>query len=165
MLNKLSQKFNITLTELRVILFMLVVLAAGFIIKQVTAVDETPYIEFDYSSQDSLFDYYTNADTSLLSKEIADNDVDYKQEVLDFSTRNFEKTEPKVFPDERSIDINNAGAEVLKTLPGIGEKTAKNILELREKRGRFRNITELLEVKGIGNSKFNKIKKFIYIEH
>lgn len=165
MLNKLSQKFNITLTELRVILFMLMVLISGFIITFFNDEDDTPYIEYDYSEQDSLFEHYTNADTSSLRKEIADNDVDYKQEVLDFSTRNFEKTERKVLPAERSIDINKAGIEVLKTLPGIGEKTAQNILQLREKRGRFRNINELLEVKGIGNSKFNKIKKFIFIEH
>lgn len=166
MFKKLSYKLNITLTEFRVILFMLFVLIAGFILKQLKLQDEiTPYKEFDYSLQDSLFDYYTNKDTSLRNIDFADNDVDYKREVLDFNTRNFEITEPKVLPADRSIDINKAGIQLLKTLPGIGEKTAQNIISLREKRGRFRNISELLDVKGIGNSKFNKIKKFIFIDH
>lgn len=123
------------------------------------------YINYDYSVQDSLFNIFSMRDSVLAGKEIANNDVDYKQEVLDFNARNFEKTEPKILPEERSMDINKADLEKLKTLPGIGEKTAKNILELREKRGKFRNISELLDVKGIGNSKFNKIKKFIFIEH
>ncbi|QQS37664.1 MAG: helix-hairpin-helix domain-containing protein [Ignavibacteriales bacterium] len=166
MLKKLSVKLNVTLTELRVIVFIIVVLTTGVFIKYViNAKDVKSDRKFDYSLQDSLFKHYTNVDTSQTGQEIANNDVDYKQEVLDFNTRNFEKTEPKLLPAERSIDINKAGIEELKTLPGIGEKTAANIIELREKRGKFRNINELLDVKGIGNSKFNKIKKFIFIDH
>jgi competence protein ComEA len=50
------------------------------------------------------------------------------------------------------------------SLPGIGDKTAKAIIAYREKNKRFRNISELLKVKGIGESKLNKIKKYIYID-
>jgi competence protein ComEA len=164
MLKKISRKLNLTLTELRVTLFMLAVLIAGFILKQFKdSGDESPYKEFDYSIQDSLFEQYTKKDSSEMDKDAEGTDVDYKHEVLDFNERKFEKTEPKILPQERSIDINKAGVELLKTLPGIGEKTANNIIALRDKRGRFKTVDELLEVKGIGNSKFNKIKKFIFI--
>ena len=43
-------------------------------------------------------------------------------------------------------------------------KTAKKIIELRDVRGGFSNLSELMDVKGIGEIKFNKIKKFLYIE-
>ena len=45
-----------------------------------------------------------------------------------------------------------------KYLPGIGEKTAENIIEYREKNNGFLDIEELMEVSGIGEAKFNKIK-------
>ncbi len=48
-------------------------------------------------------------------------------------------------------------------LPGIGIKTAERILAYRKASGRFNSIDELLEVKGIGNSKFDKIKKYIFV--
>lgn len=166
MFNKISRKLNITLTELRVIVFVIVTLFSGMTLKFISnSGSVSEYKSFDYSYQDSLFNSYAQRDSIQSAKEIANNDVDYKQEVLDFNARNFEKTEPKMLPEERSMDINKADLEMLKTLPGIGDKTAKNILELREQRGKFRNINELLDVKGIGNSKFNKIKKFIFVEH
>ena len=49
-------------------------------------------------------------------------------------------------------------------LPGIGEKTAEKIIELRKERGKFNTLEELMNVKGIGEVKFNKIKKFLYIK-
>jgi competence protein ComEA len=48
-------------------------------------------------------------------------------------------------------------------LPGIGEKTAEAILQMREKNGKFRKLEELKKVKGIGEKKFEKIKKYIFI--
>jgi competence protein ComEA len=52
----------------------------------------------------------------------------------------------------------------LERLPGIGEITARKIIALRNERGAFGKLEELLDVKGIGKVKFNKIKKFLYIE-
>ncbi len=49
-------------------------------------------------------------------------------------------------------------------LPGIGEKTASNIIEFRNSRSGFNNLTELKEVKGIGETKFEKIKKYLFID-
>ena len=49
-------------------------------------------------------------------------------------------------------------------MPGIGEKTAEKIIELREERGKFDRLEEIMDVKGIGEVKFNKIKKFLYIK-
>jgi competence protein ComEA len=46
----------------------------------------------------------------------------------------------------------------LETLPGIGPATAKKVLEYRAKIGKFTKIEELINVKGIGEKKFLKIK-------
>lgn len=48
------------------------------------------------------------------------------------------------------VDINTAGEKEFRTLPGVGPKKAAAILALRDKLGRFRKVTDLLRVKGIG---------------
>ena len=60
------------------------------------------------------------------------------------------------------ININTATLEELLTLPGIGESKAKNIIEYREE-NKFKNIEELKNVNGIGESLFEQIKNKITI--
>ncbi len=55
-------------------------------------------------------------------------------------------------------DINRADISELQTLPGIGPKTAENILSYRKERGCFNSVEELLKVKGIGPKKLEAIK-------
>ncbi|NWF88701.1 MAG: helix-hairpin-helix domain-containing protein, partial [Ignavibacteriaceae bacterium] len=64
----------------------------------------------------------------------------------------------------KSINLNSATMDQLTMIPGIGPKTALNILEYRKEVGRFSSINQLLEVKGIANSKFEKIKNFVYVQ-
>ena len=56
------------------------------------------------------------------------------------------------------INLNSATAEQLQTIPGIGPSTAKSILDYRSKVGKFNKIEEIINVKGIGEKKFQKIK-------
>ena len=56
------------------------------------------------------------------------------------------------------VNLNTATAEQLEALPGIGPVAAKNILEYRKKVGKFNRIEEIINVKGIGEKKFLKIK-------
>lgn len=62
------------------------------------------------------------------------------------------------------INLNTATVEELCTLSGIGETRAQAILAYRREIGGFRDITQLLEVSGIGESLFDNIKGNIYIE-
>jgi competence protein ComEA len=48
------------------------------------------------------------------------------------------------------IDVNRATAAELVRVPGIGERLAQAIVDLREKRGSFTKLEDLLEVRGIG---------------
>ncbi len=163
----LSKKIGFTDTEIKVLLFLAICFLAGFVIKIVKDASSPEYKVFDYSKQDSLFSFYTkNAEKNLeIEKQKKEkNPVDYKQEVLDFNPQNFKKKEVTAPLVEKSININKADKETLIRLPGIGEKTAQNIIDLRSKTGGFKTLDELMNVKGIGTAKFNKIKKFLYIE-
>lgn len=62
-----------------------------------------------------------------------------------------------------AIDINKADAETLTTLPGIGEKTAEQINVYREMNGPFKNVDELLNVKGIGPKVLEKIRPLVRV--
>jgi comEA protein len=56
------------------------------------------------------------------------------------------------------INLNSATVEQLQSLPGIGPATAKSIVDYRTKVGKFNRIEEIINVKGIGEKKFQKIK-------
>lgn len=61
------------------------------------------------------------------------------------------------------VDINTAGAEELMKLEGIGEKRAEDIINYREAMGGFTSIEELMNVSGIKEAVFNRIKDKIYV--
>ncbi len=65
--------------------------------------------------------------------------------------------------DDGKIDLNRATREQLMTLSGIGEAKADSIIAYREVHGGFRKIEELMEVDGIKEGVFNKVKDQIKV--
>lgn len=61
------------------------------------------------------------------------------------------------------ININTASVAALEALPGIGAKTAARIVEYRQKNGPFRKIEELMNVRGVGEKGFLKLKTQITV--
>lgn len=61
------------------------------------------------------------------------------------------------------IDINTASIQQLQLLPGIGESLAQRIVDYRSTYGAFISVTELLNVTGIGEKKFEQIKPYIEV--
>jgi len=59
------------------------------------------------------------------------------------------------------VDLNNATAEQLDALPGVGPATAKAIVQYRTQHGRFRAVDDLLSVPGIGPAKLANIKPLV----
>lgn len=62
------------------------------------------------------------------------------------------------------ININKATEIELQALSGIGASTAKKIIEYRSENGNFKNIEDIKNVPGIGESKFNNIKDNICVK-
>ena len=69
---------------------------------------------------------------------------------------------PSVEQDSR-ININEAGADVLVLLPGIGPSRAQAIIAEREKR-RFRRVEDIIRVPGIGRKTFSRIRHSIRVQ-
>lgn len=65
--------------------------------------------------------------------------------------------------EDGKVDLNTATAEELMTLSGIGEAKAKAILRYREEHGGFQKVEELMEVEGIKEGVFQKIKEQVKI--
>ncbi|MDP2210268.1 MAG: ComEA family DNA-binding protein [Candidatus Aquicultor sp.] len=62
------------------------------------------------------------------------------------------------------ININLASAEQLDFLSGVGEVTAKKIIDHRTKNGPFRRVEDIMQIDGIGQKKFEKLKDEISVE-
>lgn len=157
---KISEKVGLTQAELKVIGFLCIVFLIGITVKWLNLKnDDSVKNNFDYTSTDSIF--YS---TSKPNARILENKVfDYNLESSDFNKSNFNENGKKPELAEKSVNLNNASLEQLIMLPGIGIKTAERILAYRKASGGFNKIDELLEVKGIGISKFDNIKKYIFI--
>jgi competence protein ComEA len=56
------------------------------------------------------------------------------------------------------VNLNTATVAELQTLPGIGEVLAQRIVEYRDRHGGFRAVTDLRQVEGIGDAKFQQLK-------
>ena len=163
MLKKLSEKIGFTVNELTIISFLLAILLVGAAAKFfIQSKDSIDYKTFSYAHDDSLFfSDYSGIDSS---NALGTSDSLSKSNVLGFKSRDFSRTAPKSTPGDNSIGLNKSGLTDLTLVPGIGKVTAKNIIELRNTRGKFSNLEELLDVKGIGDKKFNKIKRYFYID-
>ena len=55
------------------------------------------------------------------------------------------------------IDLNQADEAALQLLPGIGPRMARRIVQYRGKRGAFRDVAQIVEVKGIGPTTLKRI--------
>ena len=152
---KLSEKIGLTQTELKVFVFLAAVFAIGLIVKSLSWENgSSAKNNFDYTAMDSIF----YASDSLRSSPSKNNLLNSKVDSSDFKIN-----KKKYVLTEKSINLNKASLEELVMLPGVGVKTAQNILAYRKASGGFNNIEELMEVERIGESKFNKIKKYVYV--
>src|SRR5687767_11511349 len=66
-------------------------------------------------------------------------------------------------PAATAINLNTATAAQLETLPGIGPAVAQRIVDYRQQSGGFRKVEELMNVRGIGEAIFLKLKPLVVI--
>ena len=72
--------------------------------------------------------------------------------------------EPEPVGQAAPVNLNTADAEELATLPGIGPATAQKIIAYRESVGAFQSTEELMQVDGIGEKTFQKLKELVTVE-
>lgn len=83
---------------------------------------------------------------SLISGPVLANSAEEQQEVVAASQR---------------LDINQASAEQLISLPGIGPARAAAIIEMRTSQGGFSNLADLQQVSGIGPATLRELEPLI----
>jgi competence ComEA-like helix-hairpin-helix protein len=166
MLNFL-RNLGFTKQDTIIISFLIISFIAGLIIRYF---EWKPAPEYDYTSSDREFEQnIKSAFSSLEAKPLNDEQLSRLKKlntIKDSLTAG--KDELKLSPKEtslnRKIDINKATAEELEMLPGVGKQTAVRILEYRNRHNGFRKTDELMDVKGIGEKKFSKLKNYVTIE-
>lgn len=103
------------------------------------------------------------------NKEIikeTDNTVSINKEEVITNDYKKPKEEETTKSDELNtlVNINTANLEELSKINGIGESTAKKIIDYREKNGEFKTIEDIMNVSGIGEKKYDQIKEYITIK-
>lgn len=70
---------------------------------------------------------------------------------------------PVLATDGGKVNINTATTEQLMLLPRVGPSVAGRIVDFREKNGKFKQTTDLLLIKGIGDKTFEMIEPYVAI--
>ena len=64
-------------------------------------------------------------------------------------------------PGQGFVNINTADSAEMQRLPGVGPSTAQKIIDYRAQIGRFSSVEQLMDVRGIGEKKLEKMRPFI----
>lgn len=166
-LDYFSYKLSLTAQEIKSAIFLITILFLGLFVKFTSlklsgrTVDNNEVIFFKNLEKEIEIQQNSAVEQNKIIEKRVDSDL----ELSDFSVEKFDfnkKLDKNL--KLKSIDLNSASVSELTKLPGIGQKTAEKIVEFRQQPNGFKVIEDLLKVKGIGNKKFNTIKKYLYIE-
>ena len=80
------------------------------------------------------------------------------------NTKTAEQEDEELKSIQDKINLNVATESELRSIDGIGEKLAKRIIDKRDSIGRFTAVEQLLEIEGIGENIFDKIKDYVTVE-
>ena len=109
----------------------------------------TKDINLAYKVEDEMKIYIPTIDERNKYSEENDKDA---------ADNKFKNDSTNIKDKNSKININTATKEQLESLPGIGESTSIKIIEYRNQNGKFKDIQDIKNIKGIGESKFNNIK-------
>ena len=62
------------------------------------------------------------------------------------------------------VNLNTADAAQLANLPRVGAKAAQQIIEYRSQHGNFNKTTDLMQVKGFGQKRYDKLSQYVVVE-
>ena len=70
---------------------------------------------------------------------------------------------PEALRESFRVDLNTAGVDAMTTLPGLGEKKAREILEYRLTHGSFRSLGEVAQVPGVTQDMIDGWQGLVYL--
>ncbi len=157
-LTKINQTFGLTNTESRVILFLIVTFIIGVGLKIIKFSPQQKF-SYNYTALDSEF----AARSNLISISDLDSSKNTSTDSTTRIMRVNKKTKSKDSIAPKSININTATKEELMKLPGIGEVIADRIILYRKVNGTFSSIEDIMNVKGIGKKKFERLAPYVIV--
>jgi len=137
--------FGFTRQEKSVIIFLIITFTIGtgiITIRKLSYRDAADQFKSRYSELDKEFSEISKNDSLLIIQN--------------------EKRENQTI--NLKININTADEGELMKLPGIGTVLSKRIINYRNSVGKFKIVSEIIKINGIGKKKFEKILPHIYIE-
>lgn len=136
--------------------------ALGFLVVSLTLV----LIFTGQKSQKLSFKASPRQSEATLSSALAQEPIATTLGVSTISATVNEKqiNQPVKSNQTRKININTASAMILDSLPYLRPATAKAVVDYRILHGPFKNIEELMRVKGIKEGIFSRIKNFVSVE-
>ena len=66
-------------------------------------------------------------------------------------------------PPVHPVNLNSASSAELQLVPGIGPSTADKILQMRKSYGAYKSVDDLLAIKGIGQKRLDKMRKYLTV--
>ena len=122
--------------------------------------ENTIYIKYECECPDNINDACITDKDEVNTNGVKNKDTENKSnEEIEGKTSNvIENIENE---SDGLVSINNGTKEELMTLSGIGESKAKAIIEYRNKNGNFEKLEDIMNVSGIGNAAYSKIKDSI----
>ena len=111
-----------------------------------------------------------DAEAMNLAEPVADGQKIYipgKNEKTEQTSQQLETSQaglPETTDDGTTkVNLNQATKEQLMTLPGIGESKAQSIINYRQEKGNFTSVDEIMNIEGIKDGVFSKIKDYITV--
>lgn len=80
-----------------------------------------------------------------------------------FKTHSSVKSIRRFVEELELVDLNTADKQLLRSLPGVGEKIAQRIIEYRNRQGRFSSKEELKDVEGITGYRYERIEGSVIV--
>jgi len=163
---KLFRKLGLTGSEAAIIITLVITFAIGVIIKY-SGWDRPD--KFSYSETDKQFEEKTKQSfNDLKQQNLTESQKERSGEIKSLydslmAANENRPSKPNELRLNKKININTAYAADLMLLPGIGEVMAEKIIEYREKIEGFKKIEDIMNVKGIGEKKFGKLKPYITV--
>ncbi len=180
-INGIIHKLSFTQAELKTILFIIIIIIAGFSIKFVKYLysGDKPYdyteADLNFKSAAEKYSLLQNKDTiinlsesendtlSVIERKELEQKLINTEDSVNSSLKKNSKGKKEAALEGKTININTATKEVLVSLPGIGDTMAERIISYRNDHNSFKKIEDIMKVKGIGKKKFEKLKKYITV--